>query len=700
MTRTRWPTTPTVVQRILDHIDNKTTDLERGELARAGRELSLAGALRGRAAIVLRRVPDRVLPVGGAAGDRDRSSPATPRGTPIFAVRGSDGGCAPSATPAAIAARSSSAGAAARRRSSAATTAGRTASTARSATCRTSTAFPVSTRARAGSCRCATTERHGLVFVTQDASRRSTTPQLEELPPLIAPERPARRKRPSSEVPVNWKIFVEGVPRGLPHPLDAPADVLPRAVRQPERRRDGSAGTAASRFPYRAINKLRARAAGGALGRRQAHVRLPPLPERHGGDVPGEHLHGRDRAAGDRPHALVTLHHWRAATSRRRAGARDDAGAAAGASRLDARRRRRRRGPRGRAAPSSAASRAAPTSSSSSAASKGAIGHFHRTLHAALDGARAAVTPRTRAKRSAVGPQRGRRHRRRRRARASCTPPPRCSSAAATGLGVGRRDRRRAPASPPARSTGTSRRRPSSSSRCSAPSSEREIVRDARRPRRPSGLAPTRFEAVVATYARRALHNRRLAWALVYEPRRCRWSTPSASSTGANYCSGMAALIREGIAAGEIPAAGRRSRRRRGRRRDRRDARRPAVAGRRATPSEEEIVAAIVRVLPAGHRAARRAAGRRTVKPGARRSSSAAASAAWRSPPRLQRLGLPFVLLERAPELGEVGSGLGILPGAVRALRDARRRRRALRARGAVPRASSSAQPPAASSRR
>ena len=35
----------------------------------------------------------------------------------------------------------------------------------------------------------------------------------------------------------------------------------------------------------------------------------------------------------------------------------------------------------------------------------------------------------------------------------------------------------------------------------------------------------------------------------------------------------------------------------------------------------------------------------------------------------LQRVGLPFVLLERAPELSEVGSGLGVLPGAVRALR-------------------------------
>jgi len=35
----------------------------------------------------------------------------------------------------------------------------------------------------------------------------------------------------------------------------------------------------------------------------------------------------------------------------------------------------------------------------------------------------------------------------------------------------------------------------------------------------------------------------------------------------------------------------------------------------------------------------------------------------------LGRLGLPFVLLERASELGEVGSGLGVLPGAVKALR-------------------------------
>ena len=61
-----------------------------------------------------------------------------------------------------------------------------------------------------------------------------------------------------------------------------------------------------------------------------------------------------------------------------------------------------------------------------------------------------------------------------------------------------------------------------------------------------------RLEAVVAAYARRALHNRRLAWALVYEP-----VDPIVDAERLvyrrNYCRGMAALLREGIAGGEFP---------------------------------------------------------------------------------------------------------------------------------------------------
>ena len=61
-----------------------------------------------------------------------------------------------------------------------------------------------------------------------------------------------------------------------------------------------------------------------------------------------------------------------------------------------------------------------------------------------------------------------------------------------------------------------------------------------------------RLETVVAGYARRALHNRRLAWALVYEP-----VDPIVDAERLvyrrNYCRGMTALLREGIAAGEFP---------------------------------------------------------------------------------------------------------------------------------------------------
>ena len=62
-----------------------------------------------------------------------------------------------------------------------------------------------------------------------------------------------------------------------------------------------------------------------------------------------------------------------------------------------------------------------------------------------------------------------------------------------------------------------------------------------------------RFEAVVATYAGRALRNRRLAWALVYEP-----VDPLVDAERLayrrEYRESMASLLREGIAAGAMPA--------------------------------------------------------------------------------------------------------------------------------------------------
>jgi len=61
-----------------------------------------------------------------------------------------------------------------------------------------------------------------------------------------------------------------------------------------------------------------------------------------------------------------------------------------------------------------------------------------------------------------------------------------------------------------------------------------------------------RFDAIVATYAGRALRNRRLAWALVYEPLDAAVDAERLAYRR-TYCQGMAGLIRQAIAAGAVP---------------------------------------------------------------------------------------------------------------------------------------------------
>lgn len=61
-----------------------------------------------------------------------------------------------------------------------------------------------------------------------------------------------------------------------------------------------------------------------------------------------------------------------------------------------------------------------------------------------------------------------------------------------------------------------------------------------------------RFEASVATYAGRALRNRRLAWALVYEPVDTMVDAERLAYRR-DYRESMAGLLREGIAVGAIP---------------------------------------------------------------------------------------------------------------------------------------------------
>ena len=144
--------------------------------------------------------------------------------------------CARFATPAATAARSSRPERAARRRSCAATTAGPTASMASLRHVPHEHGFPGLDKATRGLVPVEAVERQGLVFVTQEqpalAGAASTS-----CPSSIPPDHRAGR-RTELEMPANWKILVEGFLEGYHIRLDAPGDVLPGAVRQPERRRD------------------------------------------------------------------------------------------------------------------------------------------------------------------------------------------------------------------------------------------------------------------------------------------------------------------------------------------------------------------------------------------------------------------------------------------------------------------------------
>ncbi len=67
------------------------------------------------------------------------------------------------------------------------------------------------------------------------------------------------------------------------------------------------------------------------------------------------------------------------------------------------------------------------------------------------------------------------------------------------------------------------------------------------------GTCVERLEAAVAAHARRALRRRRLAWALLHEP-----VDPAVDAERLvyrrKYCRHMAGLLRQAIAAGEIPA--------------------------------------------------------------------------------------------------------------------------------------------------
>jgi phenylpropionate dioxygenase-like ring-hydroxylating dioxygenase large terminal subunit len=242
----------TVVQRILDHIDGETTDRGaecwREPVAnyRSADRFSAERALLRRRPVAL--CPSAALPEPGSFVAREAG------GTPLVAVRGSDqrvrvfrNACRHRGAP--VAAGSGC---------------------QRAFMCRYhgwtygldgtlrhvphEDGFPGLVKASRGLVPVEATEAQGLVFVTQEPDPKRSA-DLHDLPPLISPRYRLLHTR-EIEVPVNWKIFVEGFLEGYHIRSTHPQSFYPvqydnlNVVEQfgPNNR---------VTFPYRAVEKLR-----------------------------------------------------------------------------------------------------------------------------------------------------------------------------------------------------------------------------------------------------------------------------------------------------------------------------------------------------------------------------------------------------------------------------------------------------------
>ncbi len=256
-TMTRLADDPTVAQRILDHIDQRTTDLGEAVWREPVENYRSEVRLAAERDLVLRRYPTAFCPTAALAENgsyvaRDAA------GTPILAVRGSDGtvrafrnACRHRGTEVAAGA-----------------------GCAKAFVCRYhgwtyglegqlrhvphEHGFPGLDKATHGLVPVKAVELHGLVFVTQDAPEVPGA-RLEELPPLIPPSYRLVGTA-DQDIPANWKILAEGFLEGYHiRPTHSttfyPVQFDNLNVVETFGRNNRIA------FPFRAIHKLRAVAA-------------------------------------------------------------------------------------------------------------------------------------------------------------------------------------------------------------------------------------------------------------------------------------------------------------------------------------------------------------------------------------------------------------------------------------------------------
>jgi phenylpropionate dioxygenase-like ring-hydroxylating dioxygenase large terminal subunit len=243
-----------VVQRILDHIDNETTDMSaatwREPLEHYRSEERFAAEL----ALVLRRYPTPFCP-SAALAESGSYVARDAAGTPILAVRGSDG-------------RARAFRNACRHRGTQ-LVAG--AGCSKAFVCRYhgwtygldgalrhvphEHGFPGLDKTTRGLVPVETIERGGVVFVTQDEPRLTDT-CIDELPELLPP---SLQQFGSSEIDVaaNWKVMVEGFLEGY-HIRPTHRETFYPVQFDNLNVVETFGRNSRIAFPYRRINKLRA----------------------------------------------------------------------------------------------------------------------------------------------------------------------------------------------------------------------------------------------------------------------------------------------------------------------------------------------------------------------------------------------------------------------------------------------------------
>jgi phenylpropionate dioxygenase-like ring-hydroxylating dioxygenase large terminal subunit len=241
-----------VVQRVLDHIDNRTTDLSETTWREPVEHYRSAERFAAELALVLRRVPapfcpSAALPEAGSFVARDAA------GIPIIAVRGSDG-------------RVRAFRNACRHRG---TQLVEGAGCEKAFVCRYhgwtygldgalrhvphEDGFPGLEKSTRGLVPVEAAELRGLVFVAQGDSLASAS--LDDLPPLIPPDLRLFGTF-ERELPVNWKIVVEGFLEGY-HILSTHRETFYPVQFDNLNVVETFGRNSRITFPYRAINKLR-----------------------------------------------------------------------------------------------------------------------------------------------------------------------------------------------------------------------------------------------------------------------------------------------------------------------------------------------------------------------------------------------------------------------------------------------------------